>query len=210
MSAAAVLSPEVPEQQVAVQSIGFKSSVDGLTITDQTSYDRACSLLADAVSLRDDIVSKVEPPKIAAWKSYQASLKLFKEALEPLDTAITYIKRQIGVWEAKCQAEEERIRMLCETETVHVTDDSEPDIVYLPAQPIFQRSRKTTVSYRYNAEVVDIRALCRAIADGKAPIDFVVPNTARLNQLATAQRSLFAVPGCKLVKKQLIAQRRGI
>jgi hypothetical protein len=54
---------------------------------------------------------------------------------------------------------------------------------------------------KQKAEVVDIKELCRAIADGFVSIEAVRPNAAYLNRRATKLRDEFPnkTPGCKLV-----------
>ena len=54
---------------------------------------------------------------------------------------------------------------------------------------------------KWSAQVTDIKLLCRAIAEGKVSTEFVLPNTAALNQMARAQKQTFAVPGCRAVRE---------
>jgi hypothetical protein len=49
----------------------------------------------------------------------------------------------------------------------------------------------------WGAEVRDIKALCRAIAEGKASPNLVTPNMPALNKLATALKETMNVPGVR-------------
>lgn len=63
------------------------------------------------------------------------------------------------------------------------------------------------VSFRttYDAEVVDLIALCRAIGNGTVTSKLVVPDTKVLRQLATAMKDEFSFPGCRLLKNTAAA-----
>lgn len=62
-----------------------------------------------------------------------------------------------------------------------------------PASP----QKVDTVSMRttWSAEVTDLRALCRAVADGVVGVEFVVPNMPALNKLAQALKEGTNTPG---------------
>lgn len=59
----------------------------------------------------------------------------------------------------------------------------------------------------WHAELVDIRALCAAIAAGKAPADLVQFSQAAGNRLATALRDSAEVPGLRFVRTKSMAVR---
>lgn len=71
--------------------------------------------------------------------------------------------------------------------------------------PVFQE--------RWSAEVLDIRLLCRAVADGKASTECVMGlskdkatgkiTSPALNQMATALKNTMSVPGCKAYSKRV-------
>jgi hypothetical protein len=52
----------------------------------------------------------------------------------------------------------------------------------------------------YGAEVDDLMALVKAVAEGKAPLRYLAANTAELSRDAKASKEAFSVPGVKLVK----------
>lgn len=53
------------------------------------------------------------------------------------------------------------------------------------------------------AEVRDIKALCRAIVEGKASPNLVVPNMAALNKLAVALKDTMNVPGVRAYSRRV-------
>jgi hypothetical protein len=73
--------------------------------------------------------------------------------------------------------------------------------------PIFRLCRKMEGGpvYRtvWSADCFDIKALCRAVADGKASPETVLPNMPTLNKMATALKNSMNVPGVRAVSKRV-------
>ena len=55
----------------------------------------------------------------------------------------------------------------------------------------------------WGAECVDIKALCRAVADGKASPECVMPNMPVLNKMATALKDSLNIPGVRAVSRRV-------
>ncbi|MFH1731160.1 MAG: hypothetical protein ABIF82_05870 [Planctomycetota bacterium] len=53
----------------------------------------------------------------------------------------------------------------------------------------------------WSAEVVDLKALCKAIGTGKTPAEYVLPNGPALNSVMRATKGQATIPGVKAVKK---------
>jgi len=55
------------------------------------------------------------------------------------------------------------------------------------------------LSYRttHGAEVTDLKELCVAIAEGKAPVDLVKPNASAINKLGRSMKDLLNIGGLK-------------
>jgi uncharacterized protein (DUF342 family) len=58
-----------------------------------------------------------------------------------------------------------------------------------------------TFAEKWRAEVYDIKALCRAVAEGKVLPDCVLPNMAKLNQVAKISKRMDLLPGVRGVKE---------
>jgi len=66
------------------------------------------------------------------------------------------------------------------------------------------------VSYRDNFKAhpdVDVKALARAVADGAAPVTFLMPNMTAINQFARATQGAQPVAGVKFVNERIVAAR---
>ena len=78
--------------------------------------------------------------------------------------------------------------------------------IIVPVAPT-TRLEGTTVRTVWSAELVDIKALCAAIAEGKAPADLVDFSQARGNRIATALKDAANVPGLRFVRSKSVAVR---
>jgi hypothetical protein len=94
----------------------------------------------------------------------------------------------------------------------------EPEPLYIaPELPMFSPVPAPAPSYvapkgisrpkTFVAEVTDLRLLCRAIADGKAPVHYVSANMTALNQLARAQQSALVLPGVRAIPSTGVSAR---
>jgi len=116
------------------------------------------------------------------------------------------------------EEEERRIKEAAELEQAGLTEEAEalvnetvdenqkPIEVYVPplATPKAELEGATVKTY-WQAEVTDLRALCRAVAEGKAPIACVEPNMTVLNAQARALKKELAIPGVKAVSTSSMA-----
>ena len=78
--------------------------------------------------------------------------------------------------------------------------------VYVPPVVVPKAVPKVQgVSYRelWSAECFDVKALCRAIGEGRASTEYVSPNMPALNRVATALKSTMNVPGCRAVMRRV-------
>lgn len=67
------------------------------------------------------------------------------------------------------------------------------------------------VTYRDNWKAhpeIDLRALARAVAEGRAPVTFLEPNLTAINQFARATQGAQDVPGVRFYNDRQIAARR--
>lgn len=65
----------------------------------------------------------------------------------------------------------------------------------------------TSTRELWSAELLDIKALCAAIADGKAPADMVTFNQSAGNRLASALKDAADVPGVRFMRTESMAVR---
>ena len=100
--------------------------------------------------------------------------------------------------EAERRAEEARERLRREEQAkVEGERRAEEKAVDIPAMgPVWR------------VEVIDIQALCRAIAEGEAPASLVALNQAEANRMATALKETMQIAGLRAVESTSLAARR--
>jgi hypothetical protein len=74
----------------------------------------------------------------------------------------------------------------------------------------FHKPKAQGVSIRQNwkAEVIDLTALARAVADGKVPARMIQANQQELNKLAKALQADMDVPGVRAIAEDVVSARR--
>ncbi len=106
-------------------------------------------------------------------------------------------------------ASEETVAVILETPVIDVPEVApveaymEPAAMVIPqvAAPTYERAKGLGISTRWGARVFSIKDLCRAVADGKAPENFVLPNMPALNARAKSDQTGMNVPGVRAVKE---------
>lgn len=215
----AVLTPEVQLEQRAAS---LPEQARALQIVDRPSFELAADRLRGVVELRREIEAHHAPMKQKAFEAHRTICAAERKLLEPVAEAERILKSGIGAWELqqrRLREEEERlIREEAEREQAELIEAAAveaeaqgatvEEVAAIIEQPIILPKIAASTETRvaglstaavYGAEVVSLRDLCRAIADGKASPNFVAPNYTALNQAARAMRESFSVSGCRVV-----------
>lgn len=118
--------------------------------------------------------------------------------------------------EARKREQEEKIRKAREAEEAGKQEEADEilDSVPLPEPPKptpppaprtvvpdKPKAEGASVNKYWSAEVVDVRLLCKAVADGVVPASFVKGNEPILNSVARADKEKFNVPGVRAVSR---------
>lgn len=167
----------------------------------------------------DDMRKQLVAPIDEARGKIQA---LFREPLEALKHAETnyknalldYQREERRIAQEAARRETERLRKLAEAKAKRAEKRGDTEAAEeLREQPIIVPTAAptalegTSVLVLWRAELVDIRELCRAIADGKAPADLVRFDQAAGNRLATALKDAADVPGVRFTREESMAVR---
>lgn len=223
------------ERKLEQTALAWPRRAEAIVVMDQESYSAAAELLTDIVTLERQIVDHHAPVKAAAWNAHKAAVAAEKKLLEPLNQAKAIIKVRLVAWtqeqerirleaqrkaeeEARRLEEDERLRLAAEAEDAGAPEETVSEILESPAvvvpvpvvQPTFQRVAGVSTQQRWKAQVVDIKALCRAVADGKASPELVQANMVALNNMARAMKNTLAIPGVRAVTEAAVAVRRAV
>lgn len=215
-------APATPELEQ--RALSLPEQARALTITDDASFGVAAEQLKGIVTLRREITEHHAPLKQAAWDSHRAIVAAEKKLLDPVAEAESIIKRAIATYteeqqriaaeaerqariEAERRTEEERLAAAVEAVEQGASEAEAQAIYEMPvAVPYVAPTRSVpriagiSTPVTYAAEALDIKLLCKSIAEGTTPAHFVTPNMTAINQQARAMRESFNVPGCRAVK----------
>jgi hypothetical protein len=201
-----------------------------IVVTDQASFDAAAQFRRRIVTAIAKAEERFAPAKTAANKAHKEICALEKKIIAPLEAASRDIENKGVAWyreeqdriqakareqqEAARKAEEERrLQEAVEAESAGDTEQAEAIINAPPAQvaviaPPAPKVAGTSVPKTYSAQVVDIMALCRAVAEGKASSEFIEPNMVALNRVAKALKKTMDIPGVVAVESMSMRSTR--
>jgi hypothetical protein len=220
-------------QELERRALDWALKAGRIKITNQSTYDEGTEMHKGILALLDEIDGVFDPGIGDANKLHKGLIAMKKKVQGTLPTGEQILRTMIGAWEqaqerirqeaerkaqeeARKREEEARLALAVQAEQAGATEETVEEIIATPlpapvlvAAPTFQRAEGYSKPVeRWKAELVDIKALCRAVAEGKASTEFVQANLPALNSLARAMKGTFNIPGCKAVIDTSISVRR--
>jgi hypothetical protein len=203
-----------------------------IKITDQSSYEEACSILINQIKpLRKRWSDFWEGMREPAYRAYQAIMDKKTAGDKPLEMAERQIKSEVARWETeqsriredaqrKAQAEAEeaaRIEQVKNAEFAGMAGASKQEVEAIASAPVVVVAAPVEASYekvsgvsirsKWVAVVQDAKKLCAAIGKGLVPVNYVTPNQAALNARASADKSTLNIPGVVAREEKIVAGR---
>lgn len=224
---------EEPETiELTTKALSWQERASAISITGQAHYDAAAEMLLGIKDLAKEIVEHHAKAKKDAHEAWKSVCAMEKRALDPLSVAESILKGKIAEWDAEQrrieaerrrqeqarldrEREEEIERQLAEAEAQGATVAEVESIaeqaafvapVAAPKVQTYSRTQGVVTRYVYSVEVVNMRELCRAIADGKVPANYVEPSASL--KARRADRDQFSVPGCINRKTPMVSAGR--
>ena len=218
-------------EKIQEVALTWPERAKSLIIINQETYSAAARVLLEIAEIEKRIREHHEPIKTAAHNAHKAAVTAEKKFLDPLMQAKNIIKNSISTWEveqsriraeaerkaieeATKKEEEERLAKAIEAEKAGKTTaevekiiETPTPIKVAPIKPTFERDSRVSTRETWRAEVVDLRLLCQAIVDGKAPLESIDANIPALNILVRATKENFAVPGVRAIKETNVVMR---
>ncbi len=210
--------PVEPAKALESKVLTWPERARALTVDSDERFHEAGGLLVGIKGLRKEIEDHHRPVMAAAFAAHKAATAAKKKLDDPLDEAERTIKRSMSAYhdaqerkrreeqarleaEARRQEEERRLAEAQALEAEGRHDEAEaaldePNIAPVaPAPPPVPKVGGISMRETWSAEVIDLAALVRAVAEGKAPVGLVQANQSALDQLARALKATMAVPG---------------
>lgn len=187
----------------AEKAVGLLKALKSLRKEIEESYKPSLDKIRLAEkTLRDEMKSRLAPVDEAEAKIKQLMLAYDKAEQERIRK-----EREIALEEAKKRAEEEKARQVEALKMAGLEDiaDQVKEVDPVVSIELPKQEKVAGISYRknYRAEVVDLKELVKAVADGNAPLSTVMANEKVLNQFAKAMKEEFVIPGCKLIVEKI-------
>lgn len=217
----------IKEKEIEQKNVEILEMAKATRIVNNEQYVKAGEILLAIKQARKSVDETFDPVIAAAFRSHKEACNAKKKIESPIVEAEGIIKAEIG----RYMEEQERIRReeelkLQELARKHHEDmalqeaaaledaglrQEAEDAISNPVMPAIVLSnpvpKVTGISSResYYATVTDIKALCRAVADGRVPPMSVIANMTFLNNQARAMKGLMQYPGVTVQSKKVIS-----
>jgi hypothetical protein len=220
----ASLALSVPNE-IESDSLTLVEKAQSILVVDQRTHDDAAELHIAIRELRKKVDEHYDPLIKQAFATHRAAIAAKDTVDKPLEQAQRIIKPKVIAFEqdqerirrelertaqeeARRREEEARLALAVQAEEMQAAPEVVEEILSRPmptiaptVAPIYQKTKGFTSRENWSAEVTDIKALCRAVADRTASENLVMGNGPALNQMARAMKQSFNVPGCRVVKE---------
>jgi len=216
------------EIELSAKARDLAESVKLVQITSPETYAMAANGLQLIKGMTKEIKDFFAPLKEKAFAAHRALTAAENEKLAPLVEAERFAKGAMTTWqleqeaaarveqrrleeEARKRAEEEKLLDAIDAEQAGEPEAAERILAEPVLAPVVRIAppvpQVAGISMRetWSAEVVDMRALVRAVADGKVPMRALVVDTVFLNGQARALKGDMNYPGVRAVSKRSVA-----
>lgn len=218
--------------EIENKAMSIPEEAKAIIVTDDISFQKASRVLLTIKDLRKEINATFDPIIKKQFEAHREAVAQKKKVDAPLIEAENIIKPRIAAYhdeqerqrreeefrlqeEARKKAEEEQLSDAVAAEQAGMSDVAESIMDEAPYTPTVVVPQKSTakvdgVSFResYKAQVFDIKALCRAVVEGKVPANVVMPDMTVLNGLARSLKGQLSYPGVKVVCEKVVAAGR--
>lgn len=193
----------------------FVDSAGRMLITSDEQLTAANEKLLAIKKYIKSVDEQLDPARSKAYAAYQEILGLIKKIKSPLEKLEQAIKGEMGRYmserdrqrrEEAARLERERLEKAASLEKAGDQIGADAMLGMAMAAPVEVKAMAPKVDGRmfrkiWKAQVVDIRALCLAIGEGRVPSDAVIPNMPVLNRIAAQAKDRLNIPGVKAVEE---------
>lgn len=205
------------------------------TIKSEEENNKAFVFLVGVKKLINKVHDAFDPVVEAAHNSHKIAVAQRKEQLEPLEQAekivkqlgVNYLAEQQRIKEeaerkARAEAEAAERKRKAELEEQAKRHEANGNIakaeerremaeqVFIAPRPVVAsviKAEGQSLKEVWSAEVTDLAALVKAVAEGRAPITLVMADQVALNKQAKATKNAFPIPGVKFFSTKSMSVR---
>jgi len=211
------------------KSIAIDEQARAIIVKTQEQYDIANNFIVTVKDLQKEIKDTFAPMKKKASDAHKEIVSQETKHLEPLLKAEVFIKSKMMTYlhnqeairqeqERKLQVEAEKRRQeaLAKAEVAREAgketkaekyEDKAAQIVAPILAPTVDKGN-AIIKKLWRAEVYDLTALVKAVAEGKVPITVLEANSVILNNMAKTFKDTMSFPGVKFIGEDNLGIRR--
>lgn len=220
-------------QAIETRALSIPEEAKAINVTDDESFQKAGRILLIIKEVRKEIDATFDPIIKKAHESHKEAVAQKKKVDAPLIEAEGIIKPRLAAYheeqerkrreeeektraEALKKAEDDRLLDAVSAEQSGMTDLSDSILegpAYVPTivTPQSNVVKMQGVSFRdsWKAEVFDMKALLKAVLDGRVPMNVIEVNTTVLNGLARSLKGQINYPGVRTVCEKVTSAGSG-
>jgi hypothetical protein len=220
------MTTAIETTEVEKKAITLTERVSALVIVTNEDRMGAEYLMEDLSAAEKAIFGYLDPPRAQAYDLYLSQKKRLDDALNPVKQAKKDAKQKCISWdavqeakrreeqarleaEARKRAEDEQLALAAQLEKEGDQETAEavlaepvqvaPVVVQRTAPAATRLSAGRSV---WSAEVTNLMALVKAVAEGRQPITLLEPNMTALNGMARSLKSSLSIPGVRAVERK--------
>lgn len=220
---------DTKQKEIESQAVALKAEADSFEIVSQESYNLANEFGRRIKQSMKTIDEYCDPVIEAAHKAHKAACDQKKALYAPFEAAKKIIDGKQIAWyraeqaraaeerrkaeeEARKKAEEEALARAQELQDMGMSEAAEEAIsqpVVIEKVTVAEPEKAGGESFReiWKAEVVDLMALVKSVAEGRQPLAYLEANTVTLNKAAAMFKGTVPIPGVKITSETIIARR---
>ena len=226
--ARAVAVPEMPRAEDPVRTM---TEIQRTEVKDGETQGRMIELVRAVRAFRKQIADTFDPVIAANHAAHKAAVAakkthddtpaameaLGKRKLADFDSLQERARQAARLEAERKAAEEAKARLEAEAKTIEATGDVEGakavrseravPIVSTPVAREVERGAGLSVRTTYDVEVFDLGLLVKAVAEGRAPLAYLLPNERALRSVAQASKGVLTIDGVKVIEKKSASVR---
>lgn len=211
------------------------TEANSFLIKTQSDYDKVSAFLVTVKGLIKKVGEAFDPICDSAHKTWKTAVAQRSEQLDPLQNAEKIIKQRATAFlveqnrireeeerKARLEAEAAERKRKAELEEQAKRHEANGNIakaeerremaeqVFIAPRPVVAGAIKAegqSLKETWSAEVTDLSALVKAVAEGRAPITLVMADQVALNKQAKATKNAFPIPGIRFFSQKVLSQR---
>jgi hypothetical protein len=195
-TATVIVAPNPQVVALKTRATKLFNATRELTVTDTTTFELAGSSVKDAVSIRKELKSLLDPEIQRAKADFKAKEKVYKDIDSVLKAVEDAVRDSLSDYAARQREAQAKL--------VEKALDKGNDVkaAAIAAKPFVPEVSGLSFTEHWHAEITDELAIVRGVANGSIPRDAITINMVFFNARAREAKSEdIGIPGVKGVKE---------